>query len=45
MGWRMTGVKEMKEDQAAARHEQQTKTILGFVPYIGWLAYLVSGRA
>ncbi len=33
----------VNEDQAAARQEQPTKSVLGFVPYIGWLAHLVPG--
>ncbi len=34
----------VNEDQAAARQEQPTKSVLGFAPYIGWLAHLVPGK-
>lgn len=53
-GSRTVGVTEMREDvkkakeemkqyQEQVRQEQTARTVLGFVPYVGWLAHLFPG--
>lgn len=53
-GSRTVGVTEMREDvkkakeemkqyQEQVRSEQTARTVLGFVPYIGWLSHLLPG--
>jgi hypothetical protein len=53
-GSRMVGVTEMKQEmqrvkeearqyQEQLRQEQTARTVLGFVPYVGWVAGLIPG--